>query len=72
MKTRTLWGKTVVEVRAGDLLPGDTILNPNSGKSRRVLSSPLACQQRGYVRAETNGEPVNCHKDNIFLKEIGQ
>lgn len=50
-------------VRVAALRPGDKVLS-DSGLVREVKAAPSACQARGYVYVQTDGAPINCHKDN--------
>lgn len=53
--------------RAADLRPGDVVVSLDFGTERVVTSDPRQCAARGYVRVETDGEPINCHGDNQVI-----
>lgn len=56
--------------KVSDLREGDTIVDPNTGKTRKVTGYPQASKQKGYFRVPTNGEPVNMHGGNtVHVRE---
>lgn len=53
-----------MKIKAKCLRKGMVVIS-ETGKTRTVTSDAVCCRARGYIRAETTGEPVNTHGDNL-------
>lgn len=61
-----------MKVKARSLKAGMVVVCQDTGRRRTVRRDAVPCRAAGYVRAETDGEPVNCHGDTEVSVAAGR